>query len=227
MTPADASVLRAASAHVLVDDVGTVTVDEPAAHHLFRVLRLRPGEAVTVTDGRGAWRECRVADGEVLVADGEIRTEPPRHDPLTVAFAIPKRDRPDWVVQKLTELGVGRIVLLHADRSVVRWDGSRADRHLDKLRRVAAEALQQSRGVWLPTVDGPVDGTDVLAEAVAAEPGGRALGPGDRFVAVGPEGGWSERELQLARDRVDLGPTVLRVETAALVVASRAGSHSP
>ena len=80
----------------------------------------------------------------------------------TVAFAIPKADRPEWIVQKLTELGVARIVLLHAERSVVRWDGDRAARHLRKLRRVAVEALEQSRGSGCPTIVGPVPAADVL-----------------------------------------------------------------
>ena len=85
----------------------------------------------------------------------------------TVAFAIPKSDRPEWIVQKLTELGVARIVLLHAERSVVRWEPDRADRHVARLRRVAVEALEQSRGIWLPDIVGPVPAAEVLPGMLA------------------------------------------------------------
>jgi 16S rRNA (uracil1498-N3)-methyltransferase len=212
--------LRRAAAHVLVGDVDAPVIDEAATHHLFRVLRVRDGDPITVTDGRGRWRACR-ASANTLEPDGEASDVGARPEPRTVAFAIPKSDRPEWIVQKLTELGVDRIVLLHAERSVVRWDPDRAGRHLSKLERVAAEAVQQSRGVWLPSIVGPIPAREALSELVAAEPGGRPISSSDRGVAIGPEGGWSDAELAVATDRVTLGDRVLRVETAALT----AGVH--
>jgi 16S rRNA (uracil1498-N3)-methyltransferase len=225
--------LRRAAAHVLVDDLVAPNLAERDAHHLFTVLRLRAGEVVTVTDGRGAWRTCRVAGDTVEPQDG-IVVEPPR-EPVTVAVAIPKHDRPEWLVQKLTEVGVDRIVLMHTGRSVVRWDGHRGERHVDRLRRVAAEAAMQSRRVRFPQLVGPVDVAAVLAPGDAsmvpggipvAEPGGGPLGAADRALAIGPEGGWTEAELALASRAVGLGETVMRVETAAvaagvLLVAAR------
>ena len=225
MTQAAAESLRRAAAHVLVDDVAVPVLDEAARHHVFRVLRLRDGEAVTVTDGRGRWRVCR-SSGATIEPDGDEQFEPAPTDPLTIAFAIPKQDRPEWIVQKLTELGVDRIVVLHAARSVVRWDAERAVKHIAKLERVAIEATQQSRRVWLPTVAGPVAASELLPGAAAAEPGGREIGVADRILAIGPEGGWSSGELDLAGAKVSLGPTVLRVETAALAAAVRAIVHS-
>ncbi len=145
---------------------------------------------------------------------------------MAIGFAVPKADRPEWIVQKLTEIGVDRIVLLHAERSVVRWDGARAAKHVAKLERVASEAVQQARRVFLPVVEGPVPALDFLVEAVAAEPGGRPIGPTDRSIAIGPEGGWSDRELAVAGDCVALGAHVLRVETAAVVAAVCAKPHS-
>jgi 16S rRNA (uracil1498-N3)-methyltransferase len=211
--------LRAAAAHVVVDDVELPELEDSTAHHLFRVLRVRDGDVVTVTDGRGSWRACRAMSGDVR-PDSEVMPAPDRAVTSTVAFAIPKADRPEWIVQKLTEIGVARIVLLHAERSVVRWDGERADRHLDKLRRVAVEALEQSRGVWLPEIAGPVTAAEVLPVMAAAEPGARSLTRDDDAIAVGPEGGWSQSELALAADRIALTATVLRVETAALVAGA-------
>jgi len=222
--PAARATLRAAAAHVVVDDVEQPVLDDATAHHLFRVLRVRDGDAVTVTDGRGRWRLCRAAGSEVLPT-ADATTAADRDVESTVAFAIPKSDRPEWIVQKLTELGVARIVLLHAERSVVRWESDRADRHVARLRRVAIEALAQSRGLWLPDIVGPVPAADVLPGMAAAEPDGRALTRRDQALAVGPEGGWSPDELALAAERVSLGETVLRVETAAVVAGALLTSH--
>jgi 16S rRNA (uracil1498-N3)-methyltransferase len=210
--------LRRSAAHVVVDDVALPVAADDDVHHLGRVLRLRAGEVVTVTDGRGSWR-ATTWTGAGLEPTGDVHTLPVPES-STLAFAIPKAERPEWIVQKATELRIGRIVLLHADRSVVRWDGERAARQLERLRSVARGALGQSRGVWLPAVEGPVDAASVLPGLVVAEPGGRPRSVADRAIAVGPEGGWSPRELELARDAVDLGDSVLRVETAALTVCA-------
>ena len=209
--------LRRSAGHVLVADVDVPVADAPTTHHLGRVLRLRDGAVVTVTDGAGRWRTCRWADG--LQPDGDVIVEP-RPAEVTVAVAPPKGDRLDWLVQKVTEVGVTRLVLLVAERSVVRWDGDRADRQLDRLRRIASEAAAQSRRVWLPELCGPVPAAEVLVSTAVAEPGGRPVGGGDRSIAIGPEGGWAPSELALAADRVSLGANVLRVETAAVVAAT-------
>jgi 16S rRNA (uracil1498-N3)-methyltransferase len=217
------SSLRESAAHVLVGDVSQPELTDEATHHL-RVLRLRDGERVTVTDGRGAWRECGFGGGRLHPVGEAVReTRPARV--LTVAVAPPKGQRLDWLVAKCTEVGIDRIVLLEAQRSVVRWDGERAARQLDRLRRIAAEAAVQSRRVWLPAVEGPEQAVAVLPGASVAEPEGRPVGPDDTVVAVGPEGGWSPAELELAADTVSLGPTVLRVETAAVAAAVLMGSH--
>ncbi|MGH9133214.1 MAG: RsmE family RNA methyltransferase [Ilumatobacteraceae bacterium] len=208
--------LRRSAAHVLVDDVEAPVLSSAAEHHLRRVLRVGDDEPVTVTDGRGRWRPCRI-DGDRLRAVSGVSLTRRDHVPTTIAVAVPKQDRPEWLVQKATELGVGRIVFLHAERSVVRWDADRAERHLARLQRVAAEAMMQSRQVWLPAVEGPHAAAEVLPEGVAAEPGGRPVGAADRLIAIGPEGGWAPDELALAGDRVGLGDAVLRVETAAIV----------
>lgn len=210
--------LRRSAAHVLVVDVASPILDGAADHHVRRVLRLRDGAPITVTDGAGSWRRCRLAGAGLQPVDDLVRA--PAGRPVTVAVAPPKGERLEWLVQKCTEVGVGRIVLLEATRSVVRWDADRAARQIGRLRRIAHEAAMQSRRVWLPEVCGPVPAVDVLPTAVVAEPGGRVLGAPDAVVAIGPEGGWTAEELALAADRVSLGPNVLRVETAAVVAAA-------
>jgi 16S rRNA (uracil1498-N3)-methyltransferase len=211
--------LRRSAAHAMVADVDDPVLDEATVHHLRRVLRLRDGEPITVTDGAGAWRGGAFVRDHIE-PDGETKTEPKPEPLLTLATALPKGERAEWLVQKSTEIGIDRIVLVDAARSVVRWDGDRAARNIDRLRRIAGEAAMQSRRVWLPEIDGVRPVADVLEEMAAAEPGGRAMRPSDAAIAVGPEGGWSDDELAGAGDRVSLGPHVLRVETAAVVAAT-------
>ncbi len=170
-----------------------------------------------------------------------VPSGPPEHQarpapPVTVAFAPVKGDRPEWVTQKLTELGVDRIVVLRTARSVVRWAGDRDRRAIDRLRRVAREAAAQCRRPWLPEVLGTVGldelGTLVGGPIAVARPGGDRPSLERPAVAVGPEGGWDEAEIDCFDGSVGLGPTVLRAETAALAAATvlcglRAGVVGP
>ena len=167
----------------------------------------------------------------------------PRPEPaVTVGIALTKGEHPEWAVQKLTEVGADRIVVLTTERCVTRWVASGAGRHLERLREVARQAAMQSRRSWLPTVEGPVAFSALVSgEAGGAEAGvalavqgGVPLTLATPMVLVGPEGGWSDEELgavPVAR-HVSLGPNVLRAETAAmaagvLLVALRAGLVAP
>lgn len=214
--------VRRSAAHVFVESLDAPALNPDDQHHLARVLRLRVGEAVSVTDGRGGWRICRFAGLDHLEPDSEVHYEPRPTPALTIGFALPKADRPEWIVQKLTEIGIDSIVVLHAERSVVRWESDRADRHIAKLRKVAREAAMQSRRVWLPTISGPVQVSDVAtASSALADPDGGALSLDTPMVLIGPEGGWSPAELDQPARHVCLGSTILRVETAALVAAAQ------
>ncbi len=221
---------RRAGAHVIVADLEAPQLDAADHHHLVSVLRLRPGEAVGVTDGRGGWRPCSFLAGGGLRPEGDVLRRSRPAPTITVGMAPVKGDRPEWAIQKLTELGVDRILLLTAERSVVRWDPERTGRHLEKFRLVARQAAMQSRQVWLPEITGLQ-----RAEAVASQPGVALATPGGRppsldyaTVLVGPEGGWTDIEQESALATVSLGPTVLRTESAAvaagvLLTALRAG----
>ena len=230
------------AAHVFVADVDAPVIDDADRHHLERVLRLRPGEHVTVSDGAGAWRACVVGTGFVLEPAGEAdRSERPRPE-LTVGFALVKGDRPEWIVQKLTECGVDRIVPFVAERSVVRWDGDKSARNAERLRRVAREAAMQSRRRWLPNVVDPVPFATAVrlvkgvGGAVADAGAGEVVSLARPAVLVGPEGGWSGAERASAEVNglvaVRLGPQVFRAETAAvaagvLLAALRDGVVAP
>jgi 16S rRNA (uracil1498-N3)-methyltransferase len=210
--------------HLFVADVEAPELATDDRHHLERVLRVRAGDALTVADGAGRWRRCRFATAIEVV--GPVEVDPRPAPALTVAFALVKGERPELVVQKLTELGIDRIVAFAARRSVVRWDDDRARKHVERLRRVAREASMQSRRSWLPQVDDLASFDDVLAlpGAVAADRGGAPLTLATPTVLIGPEGGWAPEELERLGAVVGLGPQVLRAETAALAAGTLLGA---
>ncbi len=214
--------LARAAAHVFVQDLELPTLTEADAHHLARTLRLRAGESVTASDGKGSWRRCvwrgdAVRGPSDLELDGPVVFEEALAPLITIGFALTKGDRPEAVVRGLTEVGVNRIQPLIAARSVVRWDAARAEHHLSRLRRVAIEAAMQSRRTWLPLV-GPLLSLAEVASpsATMAAPGGGPVVLIRPTILVGPEGGWDDAELACGLDLVGLGATVLRAETAAL-----------
>jgi 16S rRNA (uracil1498-N3)-methyltransferase len=216
-------------AQVFVTDLDELAVTPGDERHLAQVLRLRPGEVVVASDGQGRWRPCRftgsVTPGAppttILEPDGPVVTSARPQPEVTVAFVPVKGERPEWVVQKLTESGVDRIVVLESLRAVVRWEGERRTKAVERLRRVAREAAAQSRRPWLPEVLGVAD-LDDLSTGLAPVPlalAQRGGGPPSLqapAVAVGPEGGWDSSEMAPGRPLVGLGPHVLRAETAAV-----------
>jgi 16S rRNA (uracil1498-N3)-methyltransferase len=211
--------LRRSAAHVFVESLAMPVLADDDAHHLGRVLRIRATDEITVSDGRGAWAPARwTADGGIELVDA-IVTEPVSQG-AGVVSAVPKGDRPEWIVQKLTELGIDRIGFVPLTRSVVRWEPSRAAKQLDRLRRIAREAAMQSRRVWLPVVE-MLTWAEVLDRpgVVLAEPDGGPLDASVETIVIGPEGGFTDEELAAVPRTVALSSLVLRVETAALVAA--------
>jgi 16S rRNA (uracil1498-N3)-methyltransferase len=210
----------AGKAHVFVSDLDALELADDDDHHLARVLRLRSGDELTASDGAGRWRRCRF--GTPLEPIGAIERDPAPQPELTVAFALVKGERPELVVQKLTEIGVDRIVPFVADRSVVQWDDDKAARNHPRLVTVAREAAMQSRRAWLPVVEplATFDGLVLRAGAALTERGGQPPSLTHPVLLVGPEGGWSDREWAVGLPAVGLGPTVLRAETAAIVAGA-------
>jgi 16S rRNA (uracil1498-N3)-methyltransferase len=213
------------AAQAFVDDVDEPVLDDGDRHHFERVLRLAPGESVRVGDGRGRWRPCVFESGGRLTVAGEVVVEA-RPDPsITIAFALTKGEKPELVVQKLTELGVDTIIPFVAARSIVRWDDERGRKRVGRLRRVAREAAMQSRRSWLPTVAEVSRFPDVadLAGAAIADGGGAPPSLRHPTLLVGPEGGWTEEERGVGLPLVRLGDQVLRAETAAIAGAAVLG----
>jgi 16S rRNA (uracil1498-N3)-methyltransferase len=246
------AVRAAAAAQVFVDDVAHPGLSADDLHHVGRVLRLRAGEELIVSDGAGHWARTLwtgtgtgsgsgaltpVHDDPASGGDGSVQFEPAPAPALTVAFAPTRGERPEWVVQKLTELGIDRIVPLLSERTVVRWEGARRQSAVARLRRVAREAAAQCRRVWLPEVSDVVAFGELGAlgdpgDVVLAQLSGDRPRLSQRVVAVGPEGGWSEAELGSGLPTVGFGLSVLRAETAAvtagaLMVSLRTGTVAP
>ena len=206
---------------------GDVTLDGPEAHHLAAVRRFVAGDAVTLFNGDGHEYPAQVVEvGKKRVTVRVTAVLNPDRElgfPLHVASALPKGDRGDFLIEKLTELGATDFTPLMTERGVVKADESKAD----KLRRAVIEASKQCGRNVLMRVHAPARWADWCPRQTGvrliAHPGGAARGStsaAGATVAVGPEGGFTEQELQLAVangwERLSLGPRILRVETAAV-----------
>lgn len=217
-------------------ELETLILEGDAYRHLFRAARLGVGDGLRVVDGEGAARRATVRSVERRRAELELGEPAPSNEParaVEVFVAPPKSGRASWMVEKLTELGVVGIRL---------WTTARAPRRygagtLDRLRRVAVAAVEQSGRSRVPEI-GSVSWDEGLAQLERFErrwllsPDGPPL-PASELesedplaVLVGAEGGWASEELDILSGlpclRVGFGRSVLRVETAALVGATRA-----
>lgn len=219
-----------------------VVLPASAAAHAVRVLRLKAGDAVTLFNGDGhEYRASLVAGGaRELRAAVESTAAPVRESPLRVTLlqAIARGEKMDWVVQKATELGVARIAPVSTARSEVRLDGARAGKRLEHWRAVAIAACEQCGRNVVPVIDAPAELGARLGDAAAPAWGaGWMLVPGDGArlrnvqpvpealtLAVGPEGGFDECDLETLRahgfHELALGPRILRTETAGVAAIS-------
>lgn len=215
---------------------GAVLLQGAEAHHLAVVCRLRAGDAVCLFNGDGHQYPARIeavsrraVSLQVFAVESPERELPFR---LDVAAPLPRGDRASFLLEKLTELGVTSFTPLHTARSVVHPRQTKRD----KLQRHVIEASKQcGRNVLLevrPMVSWPAfcRAAELPVRRVLGHPGGdwsrsdlKTLPGGDTVAAVGPEGGFTDEEVALARAAgwhlLDLGPRILRVETAALALA--------
>lgn len=204
---------------LFVDDLDHPTLTDADYHHFRRVLRVERGAPIVLGDGAGGWRTARF-DTAPEPSGPRGRVELPQPS-LTVAFTSVKGTRAEWVVQKLTELGIDHIAMVETERSVVRSDPDRRQRQRERLEGAAREACLQSRRLVLPTIADPVPLAHFLDErpaAVLADPDGDPPSRTDAVVVVGPEGGFSAEELA-GRRTIRLPGHILRAETAAVTAA--------
>jgi 16S rRNA (uracil1498-N3)-methyltransferase len=208
-----------------------IALEGEELHHAVRVVRLRSGESVELFDGRGAavrgvveelGRDLAVIRVEEPVPARESRT------PIVLAMAIINLDKFEIVLQKATELGVRAIIPLETERCEVRAERYRSKG--ERWSKIVFEAVKQCGRAVIPVVEAPLPfadavgraGTKLFFDADADHASGSEAAPITLF--IGPEGGWSDAELTLARDREcifqRLGPRRLRAETAAIVAAA-------
>ncbi|GAA2518438.1 16S rRNA (uracil(1498)-N(3))-methyltransferase [Winogradskya humida] len=225
----------------LVDDLPTssrYTLAGKEGHHAADVQRLKAGEAVLLSDGRGGLARAEVAgvgrgSVDMLVSERSfVAAGDPR---LVVVQGIAKGDRGELAVQAMTEIGVDEIVPWAASRSVAQWRGDRGVRAREKWIATAREAAKQARRSWLPVVSGDPD-TSTKKVAARLERAAAAFvlheeasdrltvaklpEAGEIVLVVGPEGGISDQELgsfvAAGAHPVKLGDSVLRTSTAGM-----------
>ena len=223
----------------------TATLTGAEAHHIIHVMRAKQGDQLILFDGGGAEFQAKIeAIGRrevelAVLSRHEVNRELPLE--LILGVPLPKGDRQRWLVEKAVELGVGKIVPLSTCRSVV----LPRQQTLDRLGRTVIEASKQCGRNLLTEISQPESWADFVAATKTArfrllahpgegtskaKPAGLAtaltdLKAGDDVVlAIGPEGGFTPNELSLASQAgwqaIDLGPRILRVETAAIMMAA-------
>ena len=221
--------------HVEQVEIGRLALPAAGAHHVRDVLRLGVGTPVEVFDDAGRVGTGRLAEvgGAAVTVEVEQVREGARDLEWTIASAVPKGQRADWMIEKLAELGVARFVPLATARSVVHPEGRGK---VDRWRRLATEAARQS-GSGVMQIDGlmPLNhaieawaatGTPGLWCATEVEAAGiGAIGPMEAgWCFIGPEGGWDPAEIAQMRQSglaaVRLTRSILRIETAAVVAAA-------
>lgn len=218
---------------------GGVNLPESEVHHLIHVLRLQPNDLVEVFNGQGLAASCQIT--AVRKRDVQLQPRDYRRDPaiapaITIATAVPKGDRFDWLIEKITELGVTGLIPLTTKRSVVDPRASK----LDKLRQTVIAACKQCGRNHLMSI-APVTSWDQFVKHVIPEhrvliahPQGQSISQMDvplqedsrpLLIAIGPEGGFSDDEIeqgsQAGAQLVHLGSRILRIETAAIALAAR------
>lgn len=217
------------------------------AHHAVAVRRMRPGEGVVLTDGRGHRLTGAVAETgkrRLVVTAADVENVPEPKPTVTVVQALPKGDRGELAVELLTEIGASRIVPWAASRSVAVWRGERAAKSLARWRSTAREAAKQARRAWFPEVAEPATTDEVTALLSAADLGVvlhetattslaavDVPGSGSLVVVVGPEGGLTDEEVAgfaaAGAHVVRLGDEVLRTSTAGVGAVAALLSRTP
>ncbi|MDG1893761.1 MAG: RsmE family RNA methyltransferase [Fuerstiella sp.] len=206
------------------------------AHHAIHVLRLKPGHSIELFDGAGTVAEAVIEDVQrdrvIAKTTATSFVKKRTHDALTIAAVPPKGDRLKWMVEKFTELGVDTYVPLQTERSVVDPRKSK----LDKLAATVTAAMKQCGRRWRMEIAEPQSLKSLLQQCRESDDAVLLAHPGDtveateatdgcRTLLIGPEGGFTASEVQLAADynarQIAWPDSILRIETAAIAFAAR------
>lgn len=213
------------------------------ARHACQVLRLRAGEAICAVDEAGRRFEAEIAEISRDACAARLIAELPSNEPelrVTLYQGLPKSDKLDLIVQKLTELGAARVVPVKMDRCVVKFDARDGEKRRARLEKIAREAAKQCRRARAPQIEAPRSWREIEEDLRAHElllvpwEDEHALGlkqardqnerVRDLGVVIGPEGGMGGDEVEYLRklgaQTVTLGPRILRTETAAVAACA-------
>lgn len=225
-------------------DRQTISVTGDVLVHLRDSLRITVGETLWLNNGQGAKFRVAITDMSKRAVTARILEtlqEPPRQTPcLILGQSLLKGEKMDWVIQKATELGVSEIVPIESQHSVVQLKADRVDHQLARWQRIALEASQQSEQWRIPTIAMPDSLSALLSSRETSmftlmlleRRDGKSLqtvnlpqdATGSILVLIGPEGGWSQEEAQIAEQAgsrlITCGQQILRSETAAIAAIS-------
>jgi 16S rRNA (uracil1498-N3)-methyltransferase len=217
--------------------------DKDAAHHIKNVLRLKEKDKICIFDGKGNEYDCAIDKiaGKIVLEIKQRRWFSPKNEQskIAIACAIPKHSKMDDIVDKLTQLGVDRIIPLETERVVVRLDKQKKVLRQKRWEKIVLNASQQSQRKSMPIIDAIKDIKEVLlhsggydlkimptliGERQSLKEVLSGAKPKNILALIGPEGDFTEEEVEMAKKvgfiPVTLGNLVLRVETAAIAVAS-------
>lgn len=222
---------------------GKVIISGEDVKHITKVLRLGPGDGVTVLDGQGMEYQAileEIGSDRILASitgERQSQTEPPLR--VTLIQGLPKGEKMELIIQKAVELGVHRIIPVETTRSIVKLDAKKALQRQERWQRIAMEAAKQSKRGIIPnvevltTLNKALKGLSADASLVlmpweeASAPlkpllESKSEGNQEIYIIIGPEGGFTQQEAQNAIDAgaytVSLGPRILRTETAGFTV---------
>ena len=215
---------------------GEAVIDGGDARHIGGALRMTPGEALTLCDGKGTDYACTITAVEKERVTLSVDTAAPSYSEpslaVTLYMGLPKGDKMELIIQKAVELGVTAIVPVATARCIVKLDGKDAAKKQVRWQKIAAEAAGQSGRGIIPVVESPLSWKQALVRfaeektLLCYEGGGAPIGklvsPADTAISlvVGPEGGFDPAEVEavtaVGGKIATLGPRILRCETAPL-----------
>ena len=225
-----------------IDKQFFVHLSKEDEHHICHVMRMKKGDEIEVVDQAHLFL-CRIDSFNPLTISviHEIASDVEIQEDITLLFALTKGDKTDLVLQKATELGVKKVALIESERTVVNYEGKDVDKKLERFRKIMKEASEQSHRLIVPELLGiynlkklPADllsdlnyvayekDANQISEAFQGLERGKSIS-----ILIGPEGGFSEQEINHLTDqgfiRTSLGKRILRAETAAIYALSVIG----
>ena len=222
---------------------GTCIIEGEDVKHISKVLRCKVGEKLEICDKDNSEYICEITDINKNQVDLNIlqKNEIKRESDLKVKLyqGLPKSTKMEFILQKLTEVGVDEIILVSTKRSVVKVDDKKEGKKLERWERIIYEAAKQSKRGKIPTLRGVLSFDEALEDmknndmnicpyenekTVSIKSARRGYDINNIGIFVGPEGGFEEEEIQTLQDIdskvVSLGPRILRTETASVVASS-------